>query len=458
MGTDKLQHLQSSHGAKWWRGVFPFDPAGWPFFYGWAIVAAATLGMLFSIPGQTMGFSVFTDILMSELGLSRVALSTAYCVGTVASGLTLPRLGRLLDRWGERKTAVASSLATSLVLFYLSAAVPLSRWIGARLPESFRTAVAFAVITLGFYMIRAAAQGVLTLACRNAISKWFNYRRGFALAVSGAFVSSGFSVAPRFLDDLVDRFTYQGAWFVLGLLTLGVMAPLAWLFLRDHPESIGLRMDGADRMAPKRVNLDMHIHHDFRLDEAVRTYSFWLFNLSFAFYAFYATAFTFHIVSLGGEFGFSKDLLLRLFLPMAAISVFTNLTYGWINPWIRLKYLLVFLNAGAVLGAWGLLNLNGAHGVSAYVIGNGIAGGGFVSLTGIVWPRFYGRLWLGAIGGLAMSTMVMASGAGPLVFGWVAQAWGTYRPVLMASLFVPITLGILSFWADNPQRRMQSGD
>jgi MFS transporter, OFA family, oxalate/formate antiporter len=141
VGTDKLQHLQSSHGAKWWRGVFPFDPAGWPFFYGWAIVAAATLGMLFSIPGQTMGFSVFTDILMSELGLSRVALSTAYCVGTVASGLTLPRLGRLLDRWGERKTAVASSLATSLVLFYLSAAVPLSRWIGARLPESFRTAV-----------------------------------------------------------------------------------------------------------------------------------------------------------------------------------------------------------------------------------------------------------------------------------------------------------------------------
>jgi MFS transporter, OFA family, oxalate/formate antiporter len=202
----------------------------------------------------------------------------------------------------------------------------------------------------------------------------------------------------------------------------------------------------------------MQIHRDFRLEEAVRTYSFWVFNLSFAFYAFYATAFTFHIVSLGGEFGFSKALLLRLFLPMAAISVFTNLTYGWINPWIRLKYLLVFLNVGAVLGAWGLLNLNGPHGVSAYVIGNGIASGGFVSLTGIVWPRFYGRLWLGAIGGLAMSTMVIASGAGPLVFGWVAQAWGTYRPVLLASLFVPVSLGILSFWADNPQRRMQIGD
>jgi hypothetical protein len=25
-------------------------------------------------------------------------------------------------------------------------------------------------------------------------------------------------------------------------------------------------------------------------------------------------------------------------------------------------------------------------------------------------------------------------------------------------LFVPVSLGILSFWADNPQRRMQIGD
>ncbi|SVC38842.1 uncharacterized protein METZ01_LOCUS291696, partial [marine metagenome] len=55
-----------------------------------------------------MGFSVFTDILIKELGLSRIELSLAYCLGTVASGFSLPWLGRVLDRWGERKMAVAS--------------------------------------------------------------------------------------------------------------------------------------------------------------------------------------------------------------------------------------------------------------------------------------------------------------------------------------------------------------
>ena len=72
---------------KLWEPGFPFQPARVPFFYGWVIVAAASVGIAFSIPGQTMGFSVFTNTLMIELGLTRVQLSTAYCIGTVLSGL-----------------------------------------------------------------------------------------------------------------------------------------------------------------------------------------------------------------------------------------------------------------------------------------------------------------------------------------------------------------------------------
>lgn len=454
MAPKPRQLIRAFHFTKWWQEGFPFDPKIVPFFYGWVIVFAATVGMLFSIPGQTMGFSVFTDILMAELGLSRVALSSAYCVGTVASGLYLPWLGRLLDRLGERKMAVASSFATSFVLFYLSLSAPLSNLLAMGLPQSMRAGVAFMVITVGFFMVRAAAQGVLTLACRNAIGKWFHYKRGFALAISGAFVSAGFSIAPRFLDALVERFSYQGAWVVMGCLTLVIMTPLAWLFLRDTPESVGMQMDGGMPSGPKNENLDMRIKRDFRMSEAACTYAFWVFNLSFAFYAFYATAFTFHIVSLGAEYGFSKTLLLKFFLPMAATSVIVNFAYGWINPWMRLKYLLSFMNVGAAIGAIGLLQLNAPFGVTAYVVGNGIAGGGFVSLTGIVWPRFYGRLWLGAISGVGMSAMVIASGVGPLAFGWVSEISGTYRPVLLASLFVPASLAVLSLWADNPQRRL----
>ncbi len=56
-----------------------------PFYYGWIILVVASIGVLASIPGQTMGVSVFTDYYISNLSISRVELSTAYMIGTLIS-------------------------------------------------------------------------------------------------------------------------------------------------------------------------------------------------------------------------------------------------------------------------------------------------------------------------------------------------------------------------------------
>ena len=443
-------HFTKKTGGIW--GVrTPFAPSRFPFFYGWVIVFAATIGSIFSIPGQTMGFSVFTDVLIEELGLSRVQLSLAYCLGTVASGLTLPWLGRVLDRWGERRMAVASVLATGLVLFYLANCGVISQALGQALPAA---AAAFIVIGLGFYMIRAAAQGVLSMTCRNAIGKWFDHRRGLALAISGVLVSFSYSFAPRGLDWLIDRYGYDGAWLRMGVVTIVIMGPIAWLLFRDTPEEAGLEMDGGKVASAAAANPDMQIHREFTRGEALRDYSFWVFNLTFSFYGLYATAFTFHILSLASEYQFADERILSLFVPIAATSVLTNLVFGAINARLRLKWLLLVMNIGCLSATLGMLFLDKPGGVSAYVIGNGIASGGFVSLTGIVFPRFYGRLHLGAISGVNMSAMVIASGLGPLAFGLCQQFSGSYRGILVASVFVPTLLALLSLRADNPQRKL----
>jgi len=446
------------HSTKKTGGIWgvrtPFAPSRFPFFYGWVIVFAATIGSIFSIPGQTMGFSVFTDVLIEELGLSRVQLSLAYCLGTVASGLTLPWLGRVLDRWGERRMAVASVLATGLVLFYLANCGVISQALGQALPAA---AAAFIVIGLGFYMIRAAAQGVLSMTCRNAIGKWFDHRRGLALAISGVLVSFSYSFAPRGLDWLIDRYGYDGAWLRMGVVTIVIMAPIAWLLFRDTPEEAGLEMDGGKVASAAAANPDMQIHREFTRGEALRDYSFWVFNLTFSFYGLYATAFTFHILSLASEYQFADERILSLFVPIAATSVLTNLVFGAINARLRLKWLLLVMNLGCLSATLGMLFLDKPGGVPAYVIGNGIASGGFVSLTGIVFPRFYGRLHLGAISGVNMSAMVIASGLGPLAFGLCQQFSGSYRGILVASVFVPTLLALLSLRADNPQRKL-TGD
>ncbi len=74
------------------KGNIPFSPSKFPFFYGWIILAAGAVGVVMSIPGQTMGVSVFTDRLIDSLKISRLNLSLAYMIGTLSSSLLLSRL------------------------------------------------------------------------------------------------------------------------------------------------------------------------------------------------------------------------------------------------------------------------------------------------------------------------------------------------------------------------------
>jgi len=437
-----------------WSPDFPLSPRRTRFFYGWVIVGIATLGVVFSIPGQTMGFSVFTDILMEKLGLTRVQLSTAYCIGTVLSGFTLPWLGRVFDRFGARKMVVGSAIATGLILFYLSGTHLLLEKLTQTFPSVSSTVLAFLLITIGFYLIRASAQGVLTMTSRNAIGKWFDYHRGTALAISGTVTSFAFAIAPKVLYSLIEILEWWGTWLALGIASIGVMAVLGWIFLRDNPEECGLTMDGvaADTPRPK-AHADSLTHRDFERKEALSTWAFWVFNLSFSFFALFSTAFTFHILSLGEEFGRDRGEIIGYFLPMAILSVVTNLFCGWISSRTRLKYLLILLNAAALTGVIGTVTLASPLGLVAYVAGNGICGGCFSALSGIVWPRFFGRRHLGAVSGIGMSSMVIASGIGPLLFSLSLSWTQSYSPILWVSALLPALLLLGACWADNPQRQ-----
>ena len=199
-------------GGILWRPDFPFSPAGWPFFYGWVVVVVATLGLIASIPGQTIGFSVFADVLIVELGLSRVRLSAAYFLGTAVSGFVLPRGGRLMDRLGIRKTMVLSSLAMGLVVVYLSLADRIANVFSALTGKPINWLISFLVIGMGFFMARFFGQGMLSMTSQAMTGKWFDKRRGRVLAISGSVGSLSFSLAPIVFDRLIQMLGWRGAW------------------------------------------------------------------------------------------------------------------------------------------------------------------------------------------------------------------------------------------------------
>jgi len=138
----------------------PFAPSASPIFYGWVILIAGAVGMLMSIPGQTMGVSVFTENLIRDLSINRNNLSLAYLFGTVFSGLLIAWAGKLYDRHGARIMAFIAGFFLGLTLLYLTRidliAVSLESWIPAGVST-------FLLLTLGFWGIRFFGQGMLTM-------------------------------------------------------------------------------------------------------------------------------------------------------------------------------------------------------------------------------------------------------------------------------------------------------
>ena len=146
---------------------FPFNPAKWPFFYGWMILIWSTMGILMSIPGQTMGVSVFTESLLDALQLTRDQLSIAYMSGTIGSAFLLPWMGRLYDKIGVRPIGIIASVGLGLILVYLSQVDRIVRFI-QKDPSIY---VTFIFIFFGFLLLRFTGQGILTMISRNMMMK-----------------------------------------------------------------------------------------------------------------------------------------------------------------------------------------------------------------------------------------------------------------------------------------------
>jgi len=428
----------------------PFQVSKFPFFYGWVILAAGTIGILMSIPGQTMGVSVFTESLLSDLQINRNNLSLAYLVGTLGSGLIITRAGKLYDKHGARVMAFIAGVMLGLMLVYLTRIdhlVESLKEVGWLSPA----VLTFVLLAFGFWGIRFFGQGLLTMVSRNMVMKWFNRRRGLANAVLGIFSALGFSIAPKILDEVIQRLEWRGAWIFLAILVGIVFALFVIVVYRDNPEDCGCVADGKLGAVKKSRRPPSLPDHDFTLKEARKTIAFWAFTLGLSLSALYISGLTFHVVSVFEASGLTREQGLGIFIPTSLIAVGIQFLGGYASDYIRLKFLLVLFALGMTVSIVGLTMLGGNPlGYWMIIGGNGVVWGIYTVLIGVTWPRFYGLKNLGAISGFSLSWTVIGSALGPYMFSVSMDLTGSYDLVAWICLAISVFLIALAFKADNP--------
>ena len=430
----------------------PFRPGNRPLYYGWWVMLGVVLTQVLSSPGQTAGVSPFIEPLMEATGLSRQAISNAYLVGTLLSGICMLQVGRIIDLWGSRWVNLLAGLTMAVVLLALSRIDSALRLLQYALGNGLLwQAGALILLGVGFFALRFCGQGAMTLTAQTTTPRWFRRRRGLATGVAGLVGAVIGPAAPLLLNALIGEYGWRGAWVAAGIIVAVVNSFVAFLIWRDTPESCGLEIDGTP---PAREDpLNAVIEDNWTRAEAVRAPAFWVVAATNAMLGLIITAISFHIVDIGHQRGLSDQQALGWFMPMAWVGVLVGFGANVMADRLSFRIFLPalqFFIAAAILCLAFTSSPTGFY-ASSIVTGLALAMAGPASVT--TFPRWFGRTHLGAISGVNWAGTVIGSALGPALFVLLRTESLGYRPAQIACAVPLVGLFIASLLVAAPCRK-----
>ena len=389
-----------------------------PFFYGWLLVAVAFVTMAVGVNART-AFSLLFPAILDEFGWPRGVTAGAFSFGFLDSALITPSIGWLMDRRGPL-------LVVELGALMMAAGLLLATLV--RQPWQL-------YLTLGALV----GGGVNCLAYTGQslyLTRWFVRRRGLALSIAFSGVGVGSVSVLPWQQWLIDTAGWRTACWALGLLVLGLLAPLNML-LRRRPQDLGLLPDGdgspaatAARRGPTIVDPDWAAR-DWTLGRAMRTGRFWWLTLAYfgGLFAWYAVQVhqTKYLIEIGfgaGEAAWALGLV-------SLVAVPGQIALGHLSDRIGREWVWTIGNLGFVLCYLALLGLRAAPTtalLAIMVIAQGTLGYGLTSVMGAIPAELFEGRHYGSIFGTAMVAAILGGAAGPWIAGLVHDHTGSYAP------------------------------
>ncbi|MDS1270298.1 MFS transporter [Lipingzhangella sp. LS1_29] len=402
-------------------------------------MALAGTVLALSGPGQTAGFAVFIDPMIADLGISRSVVSAAYMVGTLAGAVSLPWIGRAVDRYGVRPTLVTVALGFAAFLLLL-----------ATTREVFG-------LTAGFVGARALGQGGVTMIATTAVGIAVTRNRGTALGVTSAIGTAGISLFPLLAERLIALLGWRMAFVVESGMVLAIIVPIAWWGMRglrrgtstDTPDpGRGARGDSSgatDETPPASPTWPMRA--------VLRTSMFWAIASVVTCSGLVSTAVFFHLVAILGEQGLSPTQAAATFLPQTLAGLLASLLFSSATDRFSPKVLLsIAMGAHAVTLA--LLPVV-SPGVSALAFGAalGAAGAAARAVEAAAFPYYYGTEILGTLRGMSQSLAVASTAVAPLILSLGHDIVGAYAPVVLGLAVLPAVIALAVPFARPPRAR-----
>ncbi|MDD3867093.1 MAG: MFS transporter, partial [Eubacteriales bacterium] len=308
------------------------------FYYGWVILAVCFLSFFFSGPGQTYFTSVFIESYVREFGWSRSALSSLYSMATLASGLLLFLVGRMADRFGQKKILMAAGVVLGLS----------SLWTGS--------ISMLWMIFVGFFFGRIAGQGSMTMLPAIIIPQWFYRRRALAFSLMSLGGAVGSAIVPPLNAWLIQSIGWRMTWRVWAVMIWLVFVPVVWLFLRNRPEDLGLTLEDEQKKGlgwpgrktaaeKRRPAVKFEEVASWQARDAIRTVTFWAVIYIQMLMPMIGTGITFHFVSVMTSRGILESQTPFLLSLIASTTLISTLLAGVVMTRLSVRLISIIMTA-----------------------------------------------------------------------------------------------------------------
>jgi MFS family permease len=407
------------------------------FYYGWIILLVSAMSAFFASPGQTYAISAFIDSYILEFGYSRTVLSGLYSGATLISGLLMILVGKSVDRFGQRTAMITAGILLTLTTLF----------------SSFTANIA--MIFISFFLLRFLGQGSLILIPNSLVPQWFDQKRALAFSLMSLGIIAGNLVVPILNTFLIDALGWAWAWRIWSLGLLFIFLPFAAFLVIDKPEDIGLLPDNAKALAAHEVAVEYEKMKaaSFTLSRAVKTKEFWFIGSISAMISLVTTGIMFHFYSLMGTKGIPPATTSVIFgmmaLPGFTIPLVANTITRRFMP-KQILFMILLLMAGDLVG---LVFLRAAYGAAFFVLLYGFLLSLQNTVIGILWAKYFGRLYLGSIIGAATVFIIMGSALGPVPFGMSYDLTGSYTPALAGMVLVMMLGMVMALSLKDPHQK-----
>jgi len=385
-------------------------------------------------PGQTYIVSLFIDPIIEETGWSRTLVSGLYSAGSICAAAGAFLAGRAFDRFGARAALTGVAAIFGLALYMMG---------GIANPVQ---------LFFGFFAIRSLGQTALMLVSTTMVGVWFVRLRGRVTAATMLAAPASQAILPPIVYLLIAADDWRGAWHVLGIAVWVIMIPPALLLVRRSPESVGLLTDG-DRRRTAATPRSSIQEESWTLGEALRTRSFWLLTFGAVPLSLIGTALTFHHVSLMGSNGIDQNIAAAILSVMAVAGLVSTVISGYLVDRFPIRFVLVVGQALIALAMIWILVVSTAWQGFVYGALLGASQGLVATAQIVIWPRYFGRRYMGSIRGATTIGMVAASGLGPMPFGILFEMTESYDAAILGFVALPVICGFAAMAAVPPVKK-----